>query len=177
MLEVGVGLVSRFGARALSLTSVARHAGVARATAYRMFGGRDALVEAIVANELDQLRVRLAEWVDGEDDPAQRLRIRITRSLEYIRGHEALQYVLRREPEEIVHAIISTGDDDGLSLVERVVDVTMQDVTEAESVVLQPNPRAATEFLVRVVYSCMLVPHSAMTDDEVADLVVRAVVR
>ncbi|MDH3061559.1 TetR/AcrR family transcriptional regulator, partial [Gordonia alkanivorans] len=33
MVDVGVGLVSRFGAKTLSLTSVARHAGVARATA------------------------------------------------------------------------------------------------------------------------------------------------
>ena len=48
LVDVGVGLISNVGARALSLTSVARQAGVARATAYRMFGGRDALVAAIV---------------------------------------------------------------------------------------------------------------------------------
>ena len=51
LVDVGVAMVSRFGAKALSLTSVARHAGVARATAYRMFGGRDALVAAIVERE------------------------------------------------------------------------------------------------------------------------------
>ena len=56
MVDVGVGLVSRFGAKTLSLTSVARHAGVARATAYRMFGGREALVTAIVEREVSLLR-------------------------------------------------------------------------------------------------------------------------
>ncbi|MCF8569213.1 TetR family transcriptional regulator [Gordonia sp. HY002] len=176
MLEVGVGLVSRFGAKALSLTSVARHAGVARATAYRMFGGRDALVDAIVSHELDQLRQHLTTWGADEPDVAGVVRARVVGSLEYIRAHEALQYMLREEPEEIVRAIIST-DETRPSLVQRVVDVSIVDVTDAEASALYPNPRAAAEFLVRMVYSCMLVPGSAMSDDEVADLVVRAVVR
>lgn len=175
MLEVGVGLVSRFGAKALSLTSVARHAGVARATAYRMFGGREALVDAIVSHELDQLRVRLAEWGADEPDIAERVRIRVLRSLEYIRAHDALQYVLREEPEEIVRAIVST-DGDGPSLVDRVVDVSIVDVSDEEAAVLYPDARAAAEFLVRVVYSCMLIPGSSMTDEQIAELVVRAVV-
>ena len=52
MVDVAIAVVERFGARALSLTSVARHAGVGRATAYRMFGGRDELVQAIVEREV-----------------------------------------------------------------------------------------------------------------------------
>ncbi|MCF8588748.1 TetR/AcrR family transcriptional regulator [Gordonia liuliyuniae] len=176
MLEVGVGLVSRFGAKALSLTSVARHAGVARATAYRMFGGRDALVDAIVSHELEQLRLRLAEWGADEADAAERVRVRVLKSLEYIRAHDALQYVLREEPEEIVRALVSPGLASP-SLVERVVDMSIVDVSDAEAQELYPDPRAAAEFLVRVVYSCMLVPGSSMSDEQVADLVVRAVIR
>ncbi|WOC12517.1 putative HTH-type transcriptional regulator [Gordonia sp. MP11Mi] len=176
MLEVGVGLVSRFGARALSLTSVARHAGVARATAYRMFGGREALVDAIVSHELEQLRVRLIEWGADETDVAERVRVRVLKSLEYIRAHDALQYVLREEPEEIVRALVST-DVASPSLVERVVDVSIVDVSAADAASLYPDSRAAAEFMVRVVYSCMLVPGSSMSDEQIADLVVRAVVR
>ena len=41
LVDVAVSVVSRFGAQALNLTSVARQAGVGRATAYRVFGGRD----------------------------------------------------------------------------------------------------------------------------------------
>lgn len=176
MLEVGVGLVSRFGAKALSLTSVARHAGVARATAYRMFGGREALVDAIVSHELDQLRQHLATWGADAPDAAGGVRARVIGALEYIRAHEALQYVLREEPEEIVRAIVSTGGERA-SLVQRVVDVSIVDVSESDAAQLYPNPRAAAEFLVRVVYSCMLVPGSTMSDEEVADMVVRAVIR
>lgn len=176
LVDVGVALVSRFGAKALSLTSVARHAGVARATAYRMFGGRDALVEAIVEQEVAQLRVRLREWADAEPDAAGKVRAQIRHVLPYIREHEALQYVLRKEPEEIVRALITTDDAAGPSLVDRIVDETLQDLEPEIGEHLVPDPRGAAEFLVRVIYSAMLVPDSALTDDQVAELVVRAIV-
>ncbi len=177
MLEVGVALVSRFGAKALSLTSVARQAGVARATAYRMFGGRDALVEALVAHELDLLRQNLREWGVDEPDIAAKLRTRTLRSLEYIRQHQAIQYVLRNEPEEIVRALVTTTESSGPTLVDMVVDVSLADLDDSETASLSPDPRVAMEFVVRAAYSYLLVPDGAMTDDQFADLVVRAVVR
>ncbi|EGD53784.1 TetR/AcrR family transcriptional regulator [Gordonia neofelifaecis] len=177
LVEVGVALVSRFGAKALSLTSVARQAGVARATAYRMFGGRDALVAAIMARELEQLRVQMKAWGAEQPDVSERIRDRVRGSLAYIREHEALQYVLRNEPEEVVRALITTSDADRPSLIEMIVDATLPDVVEDEAAALYPNVRAGSEFMVRVVYSCMLVPGSSMSDDEIADMVVRAVVR
>lgn len=177
LVDVGVALVSRFGAKALSLTSVARQAGVARATAYRMFGGRDALVDAILSRELEQLRKQLHAWGQEHDDPAERVRERVRRSLQYIREHEALQYVLRNEPEEVVRALITTTDSESRSLIDLIVDATLPDAEPDEVAALYPTARAGSEFMVRVVYSCMLIPESVMSDDEIADMVVRAVIR
>ena len=177
MVDVGVALVSRFGAKALSLTSVARQAGVARATAYRMFGGRDALVAAIMTRELEQLRIHLHTWGQQHDDPAERVRERVKNSLQYIREHEALQYVLRNEPEEVVRALISGKDSDRPSLIALIVDATLPDAEPDEVAALHPDARGGSEFVVRIVYSCMLVPESSLTDDQIADLVVRAVIR
>lgn len=177
MVDVGVAVVSRFGARALSLTSVARQAGVARATAYRMFGGRDALVAAIVEREVATMRVRLREWADTAPDPAGKVRAQILHVLPYIREHEALQYVLRNEPEEIVRALVVTKDATGPTFIQQIVEQTLPDLDPATAERLVPSPEGAAEFLVRTVYSLMLVPDSALTDDEIADLVVRAIVR
>ena len=177
MAEVGVGLVSRFGAKALSLTSVARHAGVARATAYRMFGGREALVAAIVEREVSALRIRLREWAAPEPDAAGKVRAQILHVLPYIREHDALQYVLRKEPEEIVGALITTDSSTGPSLVAHIVDQALLDLAPEIGEHLVPDPRGAAEFLVRVIYSAMLVPESSLSDAQVADLVVRAIVR
>ncbi|MGB3303379.1 TetR/AcrR family transcriptional regulator [Gordonia sp. (in: high G+C Gram-positive bacteria)] len=182
LVDVGVALVSRFGAKALSLTSVARQAGVARATAYRMFGGRDALVDAIMSREMEQLRQQMLQWGADQPDPAMRIRERVKGSLAYIREHEALQYVLRNEPEEVVRALISPAPEASdkashRSLIGMITDTAVPDVRDDEAAVLYPSVRGGSEFMVRIVYSCMLVPESSMTDDEIADLVVRAVVR
>lgn len=177
LVDVGVALISKFGAKALSLTSVARQAGVARATAYRMFGGRDALVAAIVQRELELLRAKVVEWDREEPEVPARVRRRVVETLRYLREHEALQYVLTREPEEVVGALISGADSERTSFVQMVVDATLPDLCDDEAALLYPDPRGAVEFMVRLVYSCMLVPSGAMSDDEIADLVVRAIVR
>lgn len=176
MVDVGVGLVSRFGAKALSLTSVARHAGVARATAYRMFGGRTALVTAIVEREVSVLRVKLVEWAQGEPDAAGKVRAQVVNVLPYIRGHEALQYVLRKEPEEIIRALVAT-DEAGPTLIHQIVEQTLPDIEPAIGDQLQPDARGAAEFLVRTIYSLMMIPDSSLTDEQIADLIVRAIVR
>ncbi|GAB89280.1 putative TetR family transcriptional regulator [Gordonia rhizosphera NBRC 16068] len=177
MVDVGVAVVGRFGAKALSLTSVARQAGVARATAYRMFGGRDALVAAIVEREVATLRVKLREWSDTAPDAAGKVRAQVLNVLPYIREHEALQYILRNEPEEVVRAVVSTKDASGPSLIALIVDNTLPDLQPEVADQLAPAPRAAAEFLVRTIYSLMLIPESTLTDEEIAELVVRAIVK
>lgn len=177
MVDVGVAVVSRFGAKALSLTSVARQAGVARATAYRMFGGRDALVAAIVDREVALLHQRLREWVATQPDIAGKVRVQVIETLRYIREHEALQYILRNEPEEIVRTLVSTNDAPGPTLIRRIIDASIVDLDPESAEQLYPNPDAAAEFLVRTIYSLMLIPEGALTDEQAADLVVRAIVR
>ncbi len=177
LVDVGVTLISSMGARALSLTSVARQAGVARATAYRMFGGRDALVSAIVTRELELMRSKIVEWGADEPDVAARVHRRVVESLRYIHGHDALSYVLTREPEEIVGALISGRETGKPSLIEMIVDATLPEVQPDEAERLYPDPRGGVEFLVRTVYSCMLVPQSSLSYEQIADLAVRAVLR
>ncbi len=177
MVDVGVAVVSRFGAKALSLTSVARQAGVARATAYRMFGGRDALVAAIIEREVSLLRDQLKQWSDTQPDATGKVRTQVIETLRYIREHEALQYILRNEPEEIVRSLISTSGSTGPTLIHQIIGAAIGDLEPDIGAQLYPNPAAAAEFMVRAIYSFMLIPEGAISDDEAADLVVRAIVR
>ncbi len=103
------------------------------------------------------------------------MRVQVVESLRYIREHTALQYVLRNEPGEIVSALVSTTDG-GPALITQIVAATMPDLDEGIAHRLRPSPEAAAEFMVRTVYSMMLVPDSVMSDEQVADLVVAAVV-
>ncbi len=161
--------------RALGLTSVARHAGVGRATAHRMFGGRDELVQAIVEREVETLGNLIAEWTASQSEPADKVRILIVNVMAYIRDHEALQYILQNEPEEIVATLVARGPDHGS-------DVTIVDLIVANSVgnleaALVPDSRRATELMVRVIYSYILIPRSAMTEGDIAEVVARSVIR
>ena len=61
-------------------------------------------------------------------------------------------------------------------LIEKIVDATLPDVAPEVQAELTPDPRGAAEFMVRIIYSLMLVPDSSMTDDQIADLIVRAIV-
>lgn len=177
LVEVGVALISKVGAKALSLTSVARHAGVARATAYRMFGGRDALVSAIVQRELVIMRGKVVEWGADEPDVGARVHKRVVESLRYIREHEALQYVLTNEPEEIVGALVTARETQGPSLIQMIVDATLPELDADETAALYPDAAGGVEFMVRTVYSCMLVPQSSLSDEQIAELAVRAIVK
>lgn len=177
MVDVGVALISRFGAKALSLTSVARSAGVARATAYRMFGGKDALIAAIMEREVATLRVKLREWSELGDTPVEKVRSQVLHVLPYIREHEALQYILRKEPEEVVSALVAGDDDTGGNLIHLIVEGGLADLETEVADAANPDPRGAAEFMVRVIYSLMLIPQSSLTDEQVADLVVRAIIR
>ncbi|MFJ6096087.1 TetR/AcrR family transcriptional regulator [Williamsia muralis] len=181
MVDAAIAVVERFGARALSLTSVARHAGVGRATAYRMFGGRDQLVQAIVEREVKRLGALIAEWTASESEPADKVRVLVLNVLDYIRNHEALQYILKNEPEEIITTIVARGPD-------RTSDVTIVDLIVANSVgnfatepeleaALVPDAGRATEMMIRIIYSYMLIPRSALSDDDIADMVVRSTIR
>lgn len=177
MVEIGLSMVSRLGSKALTLTSVAGQAGVARATAYRMFGGRDALVAAIVEHEIARLRVKLKEWADSETDAAGKVRAQVLGVLPYFRDHKALQYVLRNEPEEIARALVATESIEGRNLIAQVLDATMPDLDPEIGAQLYPDPRGAAEFMVRAVYSVMLIPDGGLDDEQIADLVVRAIVK
>lgn len=177
LVDVGVGLISNVGARALSLTSVARQAGVARATAYRMFGGRDALVAAIVQRELGLMREKIVEWGADEADVSRRIHKRVVEALRYIREHDALQYVLANEPDVIVGALVTARDSEGPTLIEMIVEATLEELDDDEAAALYPDARGGVEFMVRTVYCCMLVPQSALSDEQIANLAVRAIVR
>jgi AcrR family transcriptional regulator len=103
VLDATVRCVARWGLAKTTLDDIAREAGVSRATVYRSFpGGRDVVVQAAVAAEiqsfLDGLAARLRTATDLED----LLVAGITYSARSLRDHEALQFLLTHEPEVVL---------------------------------------------------------------------------
>jgi len=103
VLAAALVCLSRWGVAKTTLDDIARQAGVSRATVYRMFpGGKDTVLDAVVADELARFATELAGRLGGTDDLEDLLVAGITFASRTLSGHEALQYLLAHEPEQVL---------------------------------------------------------------------------
>lgn len=103
VLAAALVCLGRWGVAKTTLDDIARQAGVSRATVYRLFpGGKDTVLDAIVADELARFAGGLADRLAGTDDLEALLVTGITFSSCSLSGHAALQYLLAHEPEQVL---------------------------------------------------------------------------
>jgi AcrR family transcriptional regulator len=103
LIDAAVRCIGRWGLAKTTLDDVAREAGCSRATVYRAFpGGKDGLVDAVTRAELNRFFVRLATAIERTDDLEDLLVVAITEANRALTGHEALQFLLRHEPEVVL---------------------------------------------------------------------------
>ena len=145
--------IARWGVAKTTLDDIAREAGCSRATVYRTFpGGKDTVVEALVAEEISGFFTSLAARLDEADGLEDLLVVGLTSCYEAIRDHEALQFLLAHEPE-VVLPLVAFGEYDRLlaGAVEFAAPWLEPHVGAAEA------PRAA-EWVVRLVVSYAMSP-------------------
>jgi AcrR family transcriptional regulator len=103
--------IARFGLSKTTLDDVAREAGCSRATLYRYFDGKAALVRFTVAGELARLTGRAVAAADDEttlEDAVVSLVVSAARDLT---DQQALRFLLVHEPESILgHLAFGPGD-------------------------------------------------------------------
>ena len=143
------------GLRRATMEDVARRAGLGRATLYRHFQSKDALVQAIILAETDAffaaLDAAIAECSSDEDRLVQGFAF----ALEYTRGHGLLRKLLRTEPETLLPYLLGRGELIRVAtgaLCERIHGDTADPVRGRES----------AELLVRLVLSLALTPDSIL---------------
>ncbi|MEX2659888.1 MAG: TetR/AcrR family transcriptional regulator [Acidimicrobiales bacterium] len=114
VLDAALCCLARWGVAKTTLDDIAREARVSRATVYRAFpGGKDTVLDAIVVDELSRFAGDLGERLLGTDDLEDLLVTGITFASQTLTGHEALQYLLAHEPEQVLPHI-SFGRFDGV---------------------------------------------------------------
>ena len=103
ILDATLRCVARWGVGKTTLEDVAREAGCSRATVYRSVpGGKDGLIEAVVAHELDGFFVRLGERLDAAPSLEDALVQGMSFSSQWLATHAALQFMLAYEPEAVL---------------------------------------------------------------------------
>ena len=103
ILEATYACVARYGLGKTTVEDVAREGRVSRATIYRYFpGGRDQLMSEVIAWEMTNFFVRLADAVRDAPDFASLLEDGLLFAHRAVEEHDVLQKVLETEPERLL---------------------------------------------------------------------------
>jgi AcrR family transcriptional regulator len=153
-VDAALRCIARWGLAKTTVDDVAREAGVARATLYRLFpGGRDALLGAVVAREVARVASLLAVAAAGAATLEDALVACAVEASAAIRGHPALQFLLAHEPESVLPHLAFQPLDDLLARAAETAGPLLDPwLSDAED-----RARAA-EWLARVVLSYTLAP-------------------
>jgi AcrR family transcriptional regulator len=148
--------IARFGLAKTTLDDIAREAGCSRATLYRYFDGKAAIVGRTVTVELERMTgdaVGAGADADTFEDAVVAVTVCAARALA---AHEALWFLLVHEPESILsHLAFAEGD--------RVISRVGDALAPAFTGWLDPADAVrAGEWLARVLRSYVLMPEPSI---------------
>ena len=147
------------GLRRATMEDVARAAGLGRATVYRHFQSKDALVRAVILAETEAFFAALDNAIADCPSDEDRLAEGFAFALHYIRAHTLLNKLLRSEPETLLPYLV--GGDELIAVATSAVCGRVHGEAGRSR-----QGRENAELLVRLVLSLALTPASGL---EVAD--------
>ena len=108
IIEAAHERVAVDGVARTTIESVARHAGLSRATIYRWFpGGRDELAAAVVSWEVGRFFEQLRAETAGATGFADWMARRLQAGRRLLDEHEVLQDALEQEADEVLPGLVS----------------------------------------------------------------------
>ena len=116
VVEGALRAIARYGLAKLTVDDVAREAGISRATLYRYFPGRGAVLAAVVESETDRLQHGLDEALRDVRTLAEALAAVAGFGARAFAGHAALQHLLATEPGAVLPHLCFAGADNLLGV-------------------------------------------------------------
>jgi AcrR family transcriptional regulator len=171
ILEAAREELAAYGLRRTTLDDIAARAGVGRATLYRRFQNRDALLVALVVREVRRLIANVDAQLRGHDSPAERLVAAFLAFISQLREHRLLRRVVVSDPDQILPILTSPAT---LALGRDYI-AAQAAREQAEGARLTADPQVIGELLARFAHSLALTPHSVLPLDD--DEALRALAR
>ena len=152
VVEGALRAIARFGLTKLTVDDVAREAGISRATLYRYFPGRGAVLAAVVVSETERLQQGLDAALADVTTLAEALSAVAGYGARAFAGHQALQHLLATEPGTVLPYLCFSGADTLLGVAaERIAPHLCRFMGPLEA-------RRTGEWLARIVLSYGLAP-------------------
>jgi AcrR family transcriptional regulator len=141
--------VARWGLAKTTVEDAAREAGLSRATVYRHFpGGRDELIDAVVAWEHARFFLRLYDAVHDATSLEEVIERGVLFAHRAVAEHEVLQRMLETEPAALLPALTVSGE-----RTRRVIADFLRPYLERHELAPGVGVGAAAGFLARMVLS------------------------
>jgi AcrR family transcriptional regulator len=109
IVDAALACYSRFGVRKSTLEDIAREAGVSRATIYRYFPSKDALLRVVISQEISRILGRFQAELSSDGPLSHRLAGAILVLEEELSAHKTLHSVLELEPELLLPQLTIEG--------------------------------------------------------------------
>jgi AcrR family transcriptional regulator len=154
IIDAALGCVAQWGVAKTTGDDVARAAGVSRATLYRVFpGGRDVLLDAVVGRELGRFFHAVTDRLGAATSLEDLVVDGIVQAAAFLRGHDALRYVLTHEPHLVLPAFAFHRLEPALAVATAFTAPHLRRFAPSDEVAT-----AHAEWLVRVVLSYVINP-------------------
>lgn len=151
-----------------------------RTTIYRAFAGKQDLLDALIRDDFARFFAEIAPTLEPSGPIREQFTGALRFALSWYRDHQALQQILRTEPELLASTVINQSPDGTmLHLVSRGVAALLAQHPDAER--LSVEPAIAAEWMTRAMFSLFLVPGTLLGQDDAetaerfADLVLTGV--
>jgi AcrR family transcriptional regulator len=161
ILDAALEISAASGVKNLTMDEVADRAGVGRMTVYRRFGNREHLEEALAVREARRCLAELDSTVDPGGPVADQIAQGMLTSLRLIREHPLLERMSRVEPAAALAALTSEGA--AVFAMSRAFVAARIAESQAQGQVRRDlDPEQAAEILIRLGFSFLLIPQSAL---------------
>jgi AcrR family transcriptional regulator len=144
------------GLRRTTMEDIARDAGAGKATLYRHFANKDAVIDALLEREARRFERVLELAAAGEPDAAGRIEATFVAAVAFLVEHPVLTRGRDEEPGLLLPRITADGGPLVARGLERFGQLIAEGVASGE--LRAVDPRAAAEVVVRLVLSYFSLP-------------------
>jgi AcrR family transcriptional regulator len=164
------------GIRRTTMEDIARDAGAGKATLYRHFGNKDAVIDALVAREADRFVRALTAAAQAEQDAASKLEAAFLAGVRFFVDHPVLTKGRDEEPGQLLPRVTANGGPvvtRGLALFR---DLISEGVDRGE--LRRVEASAAAEVVMRLILSYFTFPpmHVRVEDPDEASRFAHALI-
>jgi AcrR family transcriptional regulator len=164
------------GIRRTTMEDIAREAGAGKATLYRHFANKDAVIDALLEREADRFERHIDAAVEGRRTASTRLESAFLVGISFFLEHPVLTRGRDEEPALLLPRVTADGGPLVARGLERFTALIEQGVATGEF--RRVDPRAAAEVIMRLILSYFAFPpmHVRVDDPKEAQAFAQAVV-